>query len=55
MYYINNVADEENIMIMPAKTVNATELLENCAKKQEMDMDDFISALLVSLMNVEFN
>ena len=42
-------------MIVPNKTFSATELLENCAKKQEMNMDDFISALLVSLMNVEFN
>lgn len=55
MSYVVSVADEENIMIMPVETFNATELLENGAKKQEMDMDDFISALLVSLMNVEFN
>jgi hypothetical protein len=40
---------------MPNKTFTATELLEHCAKAQEMNMDDFISALLVSLMNVEFN
>jgi len=41
-------------MIMPSKTFTATELLENCAKAQEMNMDDFISNLLVSLMVVEF-
>lgn len=40
---------------MHNKTFTATELLENCAKAQEMNMDDFISTLLVSLMNVEFN
>lgn len=42
-------------MIAPSKTFTAIELLENCAKKQDMDMDEFISTLLVSLMNVEFN
>jgi len=41
--------------IIAHKTLTATEMLENAAKKQEMDMDDFISALLVSLMTTEFN
>lgn len=41
--------------IIAHKTLTATEMLENAAKKQEMDMDDFVSALLVSLMNIEFN
>jgi hypothetical protein len=36
-------------------TLTATEMLEKCAEKQEMSMDDFISALLVSLMTTEFN
>jgi hypothetical protein len=42
-------------MTAPSKTFTAIELLENCAKNQDMDMNDFISTLVISLMNVEFN
>ena len=42
-------------MVIEHKTFTAIQMLENCAKAQDMDMDDFIPAFLISLMNLEFN